>query len=724
MPDNSTQGNPTGKTRVAVLGCGMGSIAAMYSLTQRPEDREKYEITAYQMGWRVGGKGASGRNMDMGARIEEHGLHIWFGFYDNAFKVMADAYKELNRPPNMPLATIEKAFTPHDYVVLMDNYKNEWRTPWQYSFPVTNQVPGDGGDPPSFWCMIDYAITGLIGMLEAGLFGKKERCGAAASHDHAKEGWWDKIKDFALDVDRRIHELEFVPASMLLGLVAAAAKTVDKTKHGLADTILRDIEIVFCELLAKIRAWLWDTYGCHIDDDAARECLVLGDSALTAMIGMLVDECRTKGIFSIDDLELSAWFTKHGANPITLSSPIIRALYDNIFAYVDGDVNKPNAAAGTSMLWMLRMIFTYKGHLMYKMNAGMGDTIFTPFFQVLQNRGVNFEFFHCVTNIGLDDSKSAVDTIQVMQQVDLTVDQYDPFVVVKDLPCWPDQPCWDQIKDGARFQKEGVNLERVITPYIGRTPKTLTRGKDFDIVILGIPIAALPPITQELYSNTAKPAWKAMIDNVQTVQTQAYQVWMNRDLQDIGWIDGSDSPVLGTYVELLDTYADMSHLIPVEDQPASENVSSIAYFCGAMPNTATQADADALAYKNSFNMLTTAMPRLWRNLNGPDGKVDWKQFVDPANAPGAERFASQFVRANWTGTERYTLSVAGSTQYRLREDSSGYSNLYLAGDWTDNHFNSGCIEASTMSGMRASRAICGYPKHIVGESPDMWAGDR
>src|SRR5262249_24272699 len=239
---------------------------------------------------------------------------------------------------------------------------------------------------------------------------------------------------------------------------------------------------------------------------------------------------------------LSAWFTKHGVNPITLTSPIVRALYDNIFAYVGGDVNKPNAAAGTSMLWMLRMILTYKGHLMYKMNAGMGDTIFTPFFQVLQNRGVKFEFFNCVTNIGLDDAKSAVDTIQVMQQVDLTVDQYDPFVVVKDLPCWPDQPCWDQIKDGARFQKEGVNLERIITPYIGRTPKTLTRGKDFDIVILGIPIGALPPITQELYDNTSKPAWKAMIDNVLTVQTQAYQFWLNRDLQDVGWINRSDSP--------------------------------------------------------------------------------------------------------------------------------------------------------------------------------------
>ena len=32
----------------------------------------------------------------------------------------------------------------------------------------------------------------------------------------------------------------------------------------------------------------------------------------------------------------------------------------------------------------------------------MGDTIFTPFYQVLKRRGVKFKFFHAVTNLGLD----------------------------------------------------------------------------------------------------------------------------------------------------------------------------------------------------------------------------------------------------------------------------------------------------------------------------------
>jgi len=214
-----------------------------------------------------------------------------------------------------------------------------------------------------------------------------------------------------------------------------------------------------------------------------------------------------------------------------------------------------------------------------------------------------------------------------------------------------------------------------------------------------------------------------MLESVKTVQTQAYQLWCNRPLEDLGWISGTDSPVLGTYVELIDTYADMSHLIPVENQPSDQDVRSIAYFCGAMPDTKTQADADALAYKSALENTVDNMPRLWKQFQKPDGSIQWDWLVDPQNRQGQARFDAQFVRANWTGTERYTLSLAGSTQYRLKTNQTGYANLYIVGDWIENGFNSGCIEASTMSGMQASRAICGYPTKIVGEDSVEWLGD-
>jgi uncharacterized protein with NAD-binding domain and iron-sulfur cluster len=723
--DNRTTDSPPVKTKIAVLGAGMGAIAAMYELTQLPDNRAKYDITVYTLGWRVGGKGASARNQQMGGRIEEHGLHIWFGFYDNAFKVMRDAYQEMRRSPDLPLSTFEEAFTPHDFIVLMDEYKGEWRTPWEYTFPATGGIPGDGGDLPSFWEMAWLELKWMMTDLHTFLLNLHHPCGADvdSNHNHPKEGWWGAIEGVVGDIDRRIHELETVPASDMLPLALSVIASVGKTLESLDKSAIADIEASVCTMLEKFRAWLWDKYGCHVDDDVARRCLVMADIGTTCIIGLLRDQVRSKGIFSIDTYELSDWLTRHGANPLTLTCPLIRSLYDNIFAFENGDVEKPNAAAGTSLLWLVRMVFTYKGHLMYKMNAGMGDTIFTPFYQVLTARGVTFKFFHCVQNLGLDAGKQNIETIQVMPQVDLTVDQYDPFIVVKDLPCWPNQPNWEQIKDGDALRDKGVNLEAICTPFDGRTPTTLKRGQDFDLVILGIPIAAVAPITSELAENGDKPAWKTMLESVKTVQTQAYQLWSDQTLEDLGWISGSDSPVLGTYVELIDTYADMTHLIPVENQPAGQHVRSIAYFCGAMPDTKTQADANALAYKNALENTVNNMPRLWTRFKGPDGSIHWDWLIDPQNRDGQARFDAQFVRANWTGTERYTLSVAGSTQHRLKTDQTGYDNLYIVGDWIENGFNSGCIEASTMSGMQASRAICGYPAKIVGEDSVEWLGD-
>ena len=76
--------------KISIIGGGVAAIAAAYAITQTPDWQKRYEITVYQMGWRLGGKGASGRNLAQGGRIEEHGLHIWAGFYHNAFRLMKD----------------------------------------------------------------------------------------------------------------------------------------------------------------------------------------------------------------------------------------------------------------------------------------------------------------------------------------------------------------------------------------------------------------------------------------------------------------------------------------------------------------------------------------------------------------------------------------------------------------------------------------------------------
>ena len=85
---------PSGK--VAILGGGMAGLSAAWRLSE-PGWRDRFEsITVYQRGWRLGGKGASSRGTN--GRIEEHGLHIWLGSYENAFGLLRECYAELDRP--------------------------------------------------------------------------------------------------------------------------------------------------------------------------------------------------------------------------------------------------------------------------------------------------------------------------------------------------------------------------------------------------------------------------------------------------------------------------------------------------------------------------------------------------------------------------------------------------------------------------------------------------
>ena len=89
-----------GPTKVAVLGGGCGGLAAAWALTATPELRERFDVTVYERSWALGGKGASGRMPNSsgdgvrGQRIHEHGLHIWFGFYVHAFRMLRGAYQE------------------------------------------------------------------------------------------------------------------------------------------------------------------------------------------------------------------------------------------------------------------------------------------------------------------------------------------------------------------------------------------------------------------------------------------------------------------------------------------------------------------------------------------------------------------------------------------------------------------------------------------------------
>ena len=88
----------------------MAGLTAAWALEPARASGPDRTVTVYQRGWRLGGKGASSRGVH--GRIEEHGLHVWLGYYDNAFRVMREVYDELDRPATTRRARSRPGATP------------------------------------------------------------------------------------------------------------------------------------------------------------------------------------------------------------------------------------------------------------------------------------------------------------------------------------------------------------------------------------------------------------------------------------------------------------------------------------------------------------------------------------------------------------------------------------------------------------------------------------
>ena len=663
-------------TKVAVLGGGPAAMAAAYELTDTADLRRRYEVTVHTLGWRLGGKGASGRNARIHNRIEEHGLHIWFGFYDNAFNLIRRCYTELDRPktdPACPIKTWTDAFHPGDDLIEYEEFDGKW-IPYLLKLPRNDFTPGDPA-VMEFWELVERVIGYL-----------------------ARE--WD-----------RLH-----PKHGLLGRFARQESlrlVHEHAQHHAAMGKEAGIGLgILTDMLDHFRDWVWKhVVSKHLADNDLRFFFLVLDFVAAMLRGIHDDRLIERGFGAANGEELRPWLKRHGASELTLTgSPIVRGIYDAAFCYDHGDPKQANIAAGKAIQDVVRLGLLYKGALYYKMQAGMGDTIFGPLYEVLRARGVKFEFFRCVTGLHLDASGKTVEEIEVIQQVELNQPEYDPLYPVDDLPCWPNEPFWKQIKRGDELERRGVNLEQDVNPF-GHDPLRLRRGEDFDEIVLGIPVGALPPICGELAA--ANPRFKKMLDNSATVMTQAFQLWVKPDREELGWPYAQDS-LTSAFTEPVNTWCDMTHLVPHEDWGPGE-VGMLAYFTAALSDKGirTQEDADKVARDNALAFIKGDLQKAWPGaFRG--GQFDWDILVAPDGVEGEARFDAQYARANFTGTERYVLSLAGSIAYRLASGESGFDNLVLAGDWTRNGVDAGSVEAAVTSGMQASQAISGYPKEILG----------
>ena len=711
--------------KIAVLGGGVGSMTAAYYLTDQPGWENNYDITVYQQGWRLGGKGASGRNAALGQRIEEHGLHIWFGFYANAFAMIKQAYASPLRPAGSPLATWQDAFKQQDYVALSEQVGKEWRN-WSIVFPTLPGEPGEGGEDITLWQM----AVAMVGWIEQWL---KSIRSTTADMEHKKEaprgggfdGWLERLADAVRTDALELADDVVVSASALMALVSNLSpdsSTHDGSQHRL-----------LAGTLEGIRGWLHARYRELIDgNDELRRIYICLDLGITVMKGMFEDGVFLEGFDVINDIDFRDWLRKHGGDEqYCVNSAPVRGFYDLVFAYENGEFSKPNVEAGTILRSMARIGLAYKGGIMFKMQAGMGDTIFTPLYDVLKARGVKFEFFHRVEELVPDGG--TVGSIRMTQQVALAGPSYDPLVMVKGLGCWPSTPNYAQIdaEQAELLQVQDVNLESYWSnwPQLYRErfgqplpQRVLKRGLDFDKIVFGISVGSLAHVCPLLLE--ASPKLRAASEQVKTVATQAYQVWLDKDLAQMGWSQqpGGQQPVLSGFTEPYDTWAPMDQLLCREEWPAGCDPKNVSYFCSALPVASYPPVSDhgfparmaEVAREGALNQIGREICSLW-SAAGPSGAFPWQWLVDPAGGTGAARFDSQYWRANVDPSERYVLSVVNSTRHRLATDESGFSNLFLTGDWIKNGLNAGCVEAAVMAGMQTSRAMSGHPAVIQGE---------
>ncbi len=681
--------------KIAILGGGAGSLAAAYYLSTPPDWRERYEITVYQQGWRLGGKGASGRNAQLAQRIEEHGLHIWFGFYANAFAMIRGVYTELGRPADAPLASWDQAFRPHDYLALAESVGEEWR-PWHLVLPRRPGEPGTVSDPVAPWQLALQMLAWIRrwqsvlrpAVLEAALPPLTARIGAL--YELAR----------SLPLDAHLH-------------------TVDDSRR-----LLQALNEADGQLRARREL-------APLEEDDTRRTLIGIHIGLTVMRGMLADGVFVRGFDVINHLDLRAWLRRHGGDEeLCVNSAPVASMYSQLFAFVDGDPARPDIEAGTALRWMMRMSFAYRGSVLYRMQAGMGDTVFAPLYEVLARRGVRFAFFHRVEGITAQDG--AVDAVRLSVQATLPAGDYRPLVDVKGMPCWPSAPDLAQIdpRQAALLQEHAIDLESCWSdwPAVYRQAfgsdlpqKTLRRGVDFDRVVLGLSVASLPLVAGSVLA--ASPPLQASVNSLRTVVTEAAQIWLDRDTRALGWTyaPNGEEPILTNFSMPYDTWAAMSQVLPHEAWPPELRPRSVQYFCGAMAlgdmppqsDTGFPRRAAAQAKENAVVLLRDRIKALW---SGAGSGFPWQWLVDPAHAQGPARFDRQYWRANVDPSERYVLSVTGSSAQRLRSNGSGLANLFLAGDWLRTGLDSGCIEAAVMGGMQASTAICGYPAVIEAES--------
>ncbi|MCB9676264.1 MAG: FAD-dependent oxidoreductase [Alphaproteobacteria bacterium] len=665
MVEDATRVQPSGartrRTRIAIVGGGLSGLTAAFELSRTPELRRRFEVTVYERSWRLGGKLASGRNAP-GQRNEEHGLHVWFGFYANTFGLADEVYRRWKAPPDCPFET------PFDFLeahhVAMFAERVDPASPHRVH---RLHLPRSGGSPLGA-DVLPGATQGLVAavdLLRIAFRNALDLLGRPSAGPRNPGPFW--------------HPRE---PSRLLALLTRVLETTDAGRRQRLGARLerrlallqRGVQVVLARIDRSARVW---------------QPLATLDLAVAMVRGLIHpdDGILLDGdLDRIGDRELRAWLAQRGAHPLSLAHSVVLAgQYDAFFQFADGDRDRPCYEASTATRIVLRGVFGYHGAVAWLLQTGMGEAFISPLYEVLVDQGVRFRFFHRLDALELDGGRVAGLRFTREARLRGGIAAYAPLSTVRGQRCWTAAP-------------DPAQVERCEEPVC---------VEDFDAVVMALPLGVLAPDAEGGSPVRAwldrVPAARRAASAINLQASVAAQLWLDRP------IDGfpGRASVVG-WSRPYSVFCDMTPVLAHEAWGADGPVCTL-YLCGVDRHTGPGDAADEAALARLGDQLERAGSLLH------EGGFDWSALHDPDGRAGRERLRAQYVRFNVEPTDLCDGAVPGTARLRLEAHQSGLENLAIASTWTRTGLNTTCVEAAVMSGMAAARALGACDRPIVGE---------
>lgn len=500
--------------RYAIFGGGMAGLSAAWKITETDPDAR---VDVFECGWRLGGKLHSSESIDE-PENREHGLHILFGFYLNAFHLLRSAYEELADDDALRFRSLDEAVEPQKFGVIHDAEAPPGNQQWIVRWPRNPVRPGTVTTLPGEWPSIREMGRTLLSIGRSLLPESDYELPAPILDERSSERLWDEsaqppnamsvtagteappdsnvceeprgreatkrwIDDVAgyvngLDSPRTRASCEPPRVSLPQARVDAvnpqapdiamsttfdeAARVTEPPDFGDAPVIDDAVDRAAFAGSEQQAERLRATRPSSPEEVTSRRAQELADVSLAIVNGLRALYARTGGwdLDSLDAVSLKDWLLANGASEQAANSAFIDMYREAAFGYRGGRHDAPDFAAGAALRAFIRIFSQYQGCVTWKLVGGAGEVVIAPVFLALRRRGVRFYFFHRLERIGWDEDRHCA--YAQLQRQALT-EPGVPYEFLKSRDSggvyWPDAPNYDKLVNGEALQAWGGRLD-------------------------------------------------------------------------------------------------------------------------------------------------------------------------------------------------------------------------------------------------------------------------